>query len=109
MAKKTNGNIRSLRGRPAFPVLLLWLACLGFLPVPGQCSPIPAGDVRIHYYRPDGNYSGWALYGWNAYANQASWCQTELQITGTDTFGVYFDVPVNPAWGSPPGDLGFIL
>jgi pullulanase len=71
--------------------------------------PIPTGDVRIHYYRPDGNYSGWALYTWNASTENASWCQSEVQITGTDSYGVYFDVTVNTSQGTPPGDLGFII
>jgi pullulanase len=72
-------------------------------------AAIPAGSVRIHYYRPDGNYSGWALYTWNASTENASWCQSEVAISGTDSYGVYFDVTVNPTWGSPPGDLGFII
>jgi len=71
--------------------------------------PIPAGEVRIHYFRPDGNYAGWALYTWNASTENAVWCQSEVAITGTDSFGVYFDVTVNPAQGSPLGDLGFII
>jgi len=72
-------------------------------------AQVPAGDVRIHYYRPDGNYSGWALYAWNATTASYSWCSTEVAQTGTDSFGVYFDVPVNGATGSPAGQLGFIL
>ena len=71
--------------------------------------PIPTGDVRIHYFRPDGNYAGWALYTWNASTENASWCGNEVQISGTDAYGVYFDVSVNPAWGTPTGDLGFII
>jgi pullulanase len=71
--------------------------------------PIPAGEVRIHYFRPDGDYAGWALYTWNASTENAVWCQSEVAITGTDSFGVYFDVTVNPAQGSPVGDLGFII
>jgi pullulanase len=70
---------------------------------------IPAGDARIHYYRPDGNYSGWALYTWNASTENNSWCQSEVAITGTDSYGVYFDVSVNPTQGTPPGQLGFII
>lgn len=70
---------------------------------------IPAGDVRIHYYRPDGNYSGWALYTWNASTENNSWCSSEVAITGTDSYGVYFDVTVNRSQGNPPGDLGFII
>jgi pullulanase len=72
-------------------------------------AQVPAGDVRIHYYRPDGNYSGWALYAWNATTNSYSWCSSQVAATGTDSFGIYFDVPVTPTAGSPAGQLGFIL
>ena len=24
--------------------------------------PIPAGDIRVHYFRPDGNYADWTIY-----------------------------------------------
>lgn len=89
---------------------LLTCAAFQFALVPsGVQAAIPAGSVRIHYYRPDGNYSGWALYTWNASTENASWCQSEVATTGTDSYGVYFDVTVNPTWGSPPGDLGFII
>ncbi len=70
---------------------------------------LPPGDVRIHYYRPDGNYTGWALYTWNASTENNSWCQSEVGISGTDGYGIYFDVSVNPAQGTPPGQLGFII
>ena len=44
--------------------LFVFLLLLGAaLPVFAQ---VPAGDIRIHYNRPDGNYSGWGLYAWNA-------------------------------------------
>ena len=88
--------------------LLLVLFCLSHA-LAQSVPPIPAGEVRIHYFRPDGNYAGWALYTWNASTENAVWCQHEVAITGTDSFGVYFDVTVNPAQGSPVGDLGFII
>ncbi len=72
-------------------------------------NPIPPGDVRIHYHRPDGNYAGWAIYAWNVTTANYSWCQTEAQVSGTDSFGVYFDIPVNSATGNPQGQLGFII
>ncbi len=72
-------------------------------------NEIPPGDVRIHYYRPDGNYSGWALYTWNASTENNSWCQSEVSVSGTDSYGIYFDVSVNPTQGTPPGQLGFII
>ena len=86
---------------------LIWLLCA---PARAASDPaIPSGEVRIHYFRPDGNYSGWALYTWNASTENAIWCQNEVSVTGTDSYGVYFDVTVNPAQGNPPGDLGFII
>ena len=72
-------------------------------------NPVPSGDARIHYYRPDGNYTGWGLYAWNANATSYSWCSSQVAITGVDSWGVYFDVPVNPTAGSPAGQLGFII
>jgi pullulanase len=92
-------------------LLLLLVALMSLLPSLRAQSdpPIPPGDVRIHYFRPDGNYSGWALYTWNASTENASWCSSEVQISGTDAYGVYFDVSVNPAQGTPTGDLGFII
>ena len=72
-------------------------------------NQVPSGDARIHYYRPDGNYSGWGLYAWNATEQSYSWCSSQVAITGVDSFGVYFDVPVNPTAGNPAGQLGFII
>lgn len=72
--------------------------------------PIPAGSVRIHYFRPDGTFTGWTLWTWNASTeNQTAWCSTELQPSGVDSYGAYWDVTVNTSWGNPPGDLGFIV
>lgn len=79
-------------------------------PFSNELSTPPTGPtVRIHYYRPDGNYSGWALYTWNASTENNSWCSSEVSITGTDSFGAYFDVTVNYTQGTPAGDLGFII
>jgi pullulanase len=81
---------------------LLFLLCLSAAAARAQ---VPAGDVRIHYFRPDGNYAGWAIYTWDAHPTPG-WCSGEVQITGTDGFGVYFDVPVDPTLST---DLGFII
>jgi pullulanase len=82
---------------------LLALLCLSHVQAR---AAVPSGDARIHYFRPDGNYSGWAIYTWNAHPTPG-WCNGEVQITGTDSFGVYFDVPVDPTLAG--GDLGFII
>ena len=89
------------------------LLSLAFLSLSALVLPalaqVPSGDVRVHYHRPDGNYSGWALYTWNASTENNSWCQSEVASSGTDSYGVYFDVSVNPTQGSPAGQLGFII
>ncbi len=92
------------RIRHTLPLLFLLLSV--FAPLAAHAQ---AATVRIHYYRPDGNYSGWALYTWNASTENNSWCQSEVQPGGTDSFGIYFDVAVNESQGSPTGDLGFII
>ena len=70
---------------------LIWLSLLAFLiftpAISAQTDPaIPSGDVRIHYHRPDGAYSGWALYTWNASTAGNTWCSSEINPTGTDVF-----------------------
>jgi pullulanase len=94
--------VLTLRWQLFFVSLLLGAA----LPVFAQ---VPAGDVRIHYYRHDGNYSGWDLYAWNATTETYSWCSSQVAQSGTDSYGIYFDVPITPTNGSPAGQLGFII
>ena len=90
----------------SFLIWLLCLLCISQEPASAASAPpIPAGDVRIHYFRPDSNYSGWAIYTWDAHPTPG-WCSGEVQMTGTDSFGVYFDVPVDPTLST---DLGFII
>ncbi|MGA8742878.1 MAG: pullulanase-type alpha-1,6-glucosidase [Terracidiphilus sp.] len=56
---------------------------------------IPAGSIRIHYFRPDGNYAGWTVYAFdNTTENTGNYGGGPVQVTGTDSFGVYFDVGV---------------
>ncbi len=56
---------------------------------------IPSGSIRIHYFRPDGNYSGWTVYAFdNTTENTGNYGGGPVQVTGTDSFGVYFDVGV---------------
>ncbi len=91
---------------------ILILICVGMtLPALAATDPpIPAGSVRIHYFRPDNNFTGWTMWTWNASTeNQTTWCSTELNWAGTDSYGAYWDVTVNPTWGTPAGDLGFII
>jgi pullulanase len=101
--------VRSLLRLPSSFVLLLLCACT-VAPALASDPAIPSGSVRIHYYRPDSKFAGWTMWTWNASTEgQTNWCQTELNQAGSDSYGAYWDVTVNPAWGNPTGDLGFII
>ncbi|HUH62112.1 MAG TPA: pullulanase-type alpha-1,6-glucosidase [Terracidiphilus sp.] len=57
--------------------------------------PIPSGDIRIHYHRPDGNYSGWTVYAFdNTTEDTGNYSGGPVQVTGTDSYGTYFDVGI---------------
>jgi pullulanase len=77
-------------------VFLFLLSVFAFAPAFAQTDPpIPSGDMRIHYHRPDGNYSGWTVYAFdNTTENTGNYGGGPVQVTGTDSFGVYFDVGV---------------
>ncbi|MGI4826989.1 MAG: pullulanase-type alpha-1,6-glucosidase [Janthinobacterium lividum] len=83
---------RSIR----FSILLLVLAGL----CASQCAwaqlapPIPAGDIRIHYFRPDANYSGWTVYAFYDTTEPNNFPGGPVPVTGMDPFGAYFDVGV---------------
>jgi pullulanase len=85
-----------LLGRAASPLFILLLCILASAQTLAQSDPpIPSGDIRIHYFRPDGNYSGWTVYAFdNTTENTGAYGSGPVQITGTDSFGVYFDVGV---------------
>ena len=56
--------------------------------------PIPAGDIRVHYFRPDGNYAGWTIYAFFDTTEPNNFPGGPVPVTGTDKFGAYFDVGV---------------
>ncbi|WP_104991150.1 pullulanase-type alpha-1,6-glucosidase [Deinococcus sp. NW-56] len=59
--------------------------------------PVPAGSARVNYYRPDGNYAGWGLHVWEGAKTPTEWAKP-LPQTGTNSFGVYWDVPMKDGW-----------
>lgn len=76
--------------------------------MPSTTAPtgIPANTARIHFYRPDGNYSGWTVYGFNdAASDQGNYNGGPVQQSGTDAYGAYYDVPLKVG----AQDLGFIV
>ncbi|MDX2006370.1 MAG: pullulanase-type alpha-1,6-glucosidase [Meiothermus sp.] len=61
-------------------------------------NPAPAlrqGFARVHYFRPDGNYTGWELHLWEDTLEQVEWTKPFPQ-TGRSDFGVYFDFRLKP-------------
>ena len=55
-----------LAGRSASRFLLLLMSSFPAVNALAQPDPpIPSGDIRIHYFRPDGNYSGWTVYAFD--------------------------------------------
>src|ERR1700683_3679210 len=55
-----------LVGRRVSRVLLLLMSALAAVNALAQSDPtIPSGDIRIHYFRSDGNYSGWTVYAFD--------------------------------------------
>ena len=77
-------------------VLMLLLSAFASVQAFAQPDPpIPSGDIRIHYFRPDGNYSGWTVYAFdNTTENTGNYGGGPVQVTGTDSYGAYFDVGV---------------
>ncbi len=67
---------------------------------------IPANTARVHFFRPDGNYGGWTVYAFNdTTADEGNYNGGPIPVTGTDAYGVYYDVPL----AANPHDLGFIV
>ncbi len=80
-----------------YTVLLVTLALLGLHSqlMTAQTVPgIPTGDIRVHYFRPDGNYTGWTIYAFFDTTEPNNFQAGPVPVTGTDSFGAYFDVGV---------------
>jgi hypothetical protein len=88
-----------------FSLLILPAALSG--PAFGQGSaPIPANHIRIHYFRPDANYSGWTVYAFGQTTeDQGDFNGGPVQVAGQDGFGAYFDVGITAG----ATDVGIII
>ena len=74
---------------------MLLLTAFATEPAFTQTDPhISSGDIRIHYFRPDGLYTGWTVYAYGDTTEPNDFTDGPVQITGTDAFGAYFDVGV---------------
>lgn len=76
-------------------VCLLLIATPNLLAAQSAVPPIPADHVRIHYFRPDGNYLGWTVYAFGDTTEDVSnFAGGPVKVTGQDSFGAFFDVGV---------------
>ena len=91
--------------RPAAARCVLALLFFVSAPTGFANAAAPAGDVRIHYHRDGGDYAGWQLYTWYGALNPSPQWNPAQPNTGTDGFGVYYDVAINTA----DTGLNFIL
>ncbi len=97
---------RRLLCTAASPFLMLLLSFLVTAPAFAADPPIPSGDIRIHYHRPDATYTGWTIYAFdNTTEDTSNYCDNSVPVTGTDTYGAYFDVGVT----SGAQEVGLII
>lgn len=71
-------------------------------------SPVPAGHLRVHYNRTDGDYAGLGLWLWNDVASpSANWPTGALAFPDgqTDDYGAYVDVPLK----ADAAKIGFLV
>ena len=73
-------------------VFALTCGALGF--AQSTPPPIPQGSIRVHYFRPDGNYNGWTVYAFFDTTEPNNFPGGPVPVTGLDSFGAYFDVGV---------------
>ena len=54
---------------------------------------IPPNTARIHFFRPDGNYSNWLVYAfYDTTADLSNFNGGNTPQAGTDSYGAYYDV-----------------
>ncbi len=58
-------------------------------------AQIPANHIRIHYHRPDANYTGWTVYAFgDTTEDTGNYNGGPVPVTGADSYGAYFDVGI---------------
>lgn len=63
----------------------------------GELQPVPAGHLRVHYQRADGNYADLGLWTWGDVASPSTdWPKGAVPFPArqTDAYGAYVDLPV---------------
>ncbi len=95
----------SILSRMFFLVIAVFAATAGKPAAAQAAPPIPSGDIRVHYFRPDGKYSGWTVYAYADTTEPNNFAAGPVTVTGTDSFGAYFDIGVT----SGATSVGLIL
>ncbi|HTT11029.1 MAG TPA: pullulanase-type alpha-1,6-glucosidase [Burkholderiaceae bacterium] len=86
-------TIRARLGR----LLRLAVLCFvigGIFVMPAAQAQVPADTARIHYNRVASDYAGWVIYTWTGAANPSPSYPGNQGPSGSDSFGVYYDVPL---------------
>jgi hypothetical protein len=68
-----------------------------------KVADVVATSLRVHYHRLNSDYSGWQIHTWNA-AQSPAW-NGGWDVSGTDDFGVYYDVPL----AASSGTVGYLF
>ncbi len=83
---------RRLRRAVRLGAAALVLLAIATATAQGEAAPpLPDDVARVHYQRPDGDYSGWVLHVWEDTTESVTWTEG-LPITGQDAYGAYWDV-----------------
>jgi glycosidase/fibronectin type 3 domain-containing protein len=90
--------------RIAFVAVLIAALLIPALLIPAAPPALAQETATIHYHRPDGEYDGWGLHVWGAAAQETLWT-APLAPTGSDDFGLYWEVPLR----ADADELGFII
>src|SRR5260370_17715496 len=76
-------------------VSFLLIAAPSSLSAQTPVPPIPANHVRIHYFRPNGNYLSWTVYAFgDTTENTSNFNVGPVKVTGRDSFGAFFSMAV---------------
>ena len=68
-----------------------------------KVADVGATSLRVHYHRLNSDYSGWQIHTWNA-AQSPAW-NGGWDASGSDDFGVYYDVPL----AASSGTVGYLF
>src|SRR6185437_10718206 len=59
-------------------------------------STVPAANIRMHFHRAAGVYTGYGVSSWDGpQVPDVTWIVDRFLFTNTDSFGGYVDIPIN--------------